>query len=112
MALANLCYLRIWSEALTYDRADTFWMKHPPLPAELLALIFNVTLVGALLACGAAWARRAGGWTMQIAEWMFLLFLVIPLDGVRWVLYTYFQFWHFGSAVFKNLVYGGVMSVA
>ena len=58
MALANLCYLRIWSEALTYDRADTFWMKHPPLPAELLALIFNVTLVGALLACGATVCDR------------------------------------------------------
>ena len=81
LSLANLCYLRIWSESLTYSRADTFWMKHPPLPAGFVATIFNVILGGVLLACCAAWARHTGGWLLRFAEWCFLLFLVFLVSG-------------------------------
>jgi len=57
-SLANLCYLRIWSELLTYTRANTYLMKTPPVPAEYAAVVMNVLLAGALFWGLATAARR------------------------------------------------------
>jgi hypothetical protein len=46
LALANLCYLRVWTELLTYRRADLYLMKLPPGPAAILAAMANVLLAG------------------------------------------------------------------
>jgi hypothetical protein len=34
LSFANLCYLRIWSELLTYSRSQTYVMVTPPNPVE------------------------------------------------------------------------------
>jgi len=87
LSLANLCYLRIWSELLTYTRADTYLMKLPPPPVEYAAAMGNVLLVGFLLWIAASVARRAlpkaaFGWR----EAAFLLLLLVPLNALRTVL--------------------------
>ena len=110
LSLANLCYLRIWSETLTYSRGNTFWMKHPSLPAGFAATIFNVIVVGVLLACCAAWARRTGGRAARFAEWCFLLFLVIPLNALRSVLSNQFDL--LKSPLFDLIGLRGVLLLA
>ena len=86
-SLANLCYLRIWSELLTYTRADTYLMKLPPPPTEYVAVMLNVVLVGVALWTAAAIARHwlpAGAF--RWSEAAFLLLLLIPLNALRTVL--------------------------
>src|SRR5215469_9247741 len=81
LSLSNLCYLRVWSELLTYTRSDEYLMKLPPGPVSYVAVMFNVLLVG-----GALWAAitlvRRSLWV----EVAFLLFLLIPLNALRAVL--------------------------
>ena len=50
LSFANLCYLRVWSELLTYSRNDVYLMVTPPKPVEYLAVIANV-----LVAAVAIW---------------------------------------------------------
>jgi hypothetical protein len=58
LSLANLCYLRVWSELLTYTRSDTYLMKMPPAPAHYLAVMLNVLLVAGALGAAVTLARR------------------------------------------------------
>src|SRR5450432_772184 len=51
VSLANLSFLRVWSELLTYRRADTYLMRTPPGPAALMAAATAV-----LLMAGTLWA--------------------------------------------------------
>jgi len=44
LSFANLCYLRIWSELLTYRHYDLYLMVTPPRPVEYIAVIANVLL--------------------------------------------------------------------
>ena len=39
LSFANICYLRIWAEVLTYRPSDTYLMVTPPRPVEYLALV-------------------------------------------------------------------------
>src|SRR4051794_21050833 len=90
VALANICYLRVWSELLTYRRLDTYLMKEAPGPAELSAAAANVLLL-VLVLFGLATLARA---TVQESrrKWFsigFLLFLAIPANAIRTVLAEY-----------------------
>jgi hypothetical protein len=113
LSLANLCYLRIWSELLTYTRADTYLMKLPPPPVEYQAVMLNVLLVGAALWIAAAIARhwltvpsrdpglgsfRRQGAVVWFGEVAFLLLLLIPSNAVRAVLANRLDFLR--SAIF------------
>src|SRR2546423_13063264 len=74
ISLANFCYLRIWSELLTYRRADTYTMKSSPLPAEFMGVVINVLLMAAVLLCAITVARRSnGGRAPRFARWTFLI---------------------------------------
>ena len=111
LSTANLCYLRIWSELLTYQRENTFWMKHPPTPTELAAVTLNVCLLGSLLGLGRFWARRHAG--DRLAAWLsrgFLLLLLIPLNALRSLLTMHVPRLYFlGSPLFEALGYKGVL---
>jgi len=37
LSFANLCYLRVWSELLTYTPWDTYLMTTPPKPVAMFA---------------------------------------------------------------------------
>lgn len=86
ISLANLSYLRIWSETLTYRNSDAFFMAHPPTPVTFLSTILSVVLLGAVLALAAGWARRAGGEWKVWASRAFLISLALPLNALRSVL--------------------------
>ena len=49
LSFANLSYLRIWSEMLTFRHSDTYLMTTPPRPVEYVALIVNVLLAALIL---------------------------------------------------------------
>ena len=86
LSLANLCYLRIWSELLTYTRADTYLMKSPPSSVEYLAVMLNVAAAGAGFWMAACVARRLSKPSFGCCEIAFLLLLALPLNGLRAVL--------------------------
>jgi hypothetical protein len=93
LSLANLCYLRVWSELLTYRRSDTYLMKSPPGPAALAAVVTNVLLLTAVLWGSVFLARK---WLSKSQfRWVqtgFLLFLAVPANAVRAVASQYFPY--------------------
>lgn len=93
LSLANLCYLRVWSELLTYRRSDTYLMKTPPGPAALAAVVTNVLVLTAVLWGSVFLARR---WLSRSQfRWVqigFLVFLAVPANAVRAVASQYFPY--------------------
>ena len=108
LSFANLCYLRVWSELLTYSRNDVYLMATPPKPVEYLAAIANV-----LLAAVAIWGlsilavRLLKGRSFRWAEMAVVLGLCIPLNGLRGVLSN--QYSYFKSPLIELLGVRGVM---
>ena len=92
LSLANLCYLRVWSELLTYTRSDTYLMKAPPGPAAYLAVMCNVLLLGGCLWALAIMARRWLPRTLRAGEIGFLILLIVPLNGLRSVLADHYAY--------------------
>ena len=111
LSLANLCYLRVWSELLTYRRGDTYLMKSPPGPAALGAVTTNVLLVAALLWGGVTLARKVlSGPTFGWVQAAFLLFLAVPLNALREV--AAHNFPYLKSPLFELLGTRGVAALA
>jgi hypothetical protein len=111
LSLANLCYLRVWTELLTYQRHDTYLMKLPPGPAAMLAAMTSVVGFAAVLWIAVTWARRSASKRIwAFAEWAFLLSLALPLNALRAVLTRFSDL--FKSTLFEILGTGGVMALA
>ncbi len=87
LSFANLCYLRVWSELLTYRLWDTYLMVTPPKPVHYFAGIANV-----LLAALAFWGlsilsvRVLTGRSSRFADMAIVLGMCIPLNALRSVL--------------------------
>ena len=91
LSFANICYLRIWAEILTYRPWDTYLMTTPPRPVEYLALVVNILLIAAVLTGLSILARRLlPGKQFRFAEMAVVLGICIPLNGVRSVLSNQF----------------------
>ncbi len=87
LSFANICYLRIWSEILTYRPWDTYLMTTPPRPVEYLALVVNIVLIAAVITALSILARRLlPGKQFRFAEMAVVSGICIPLNGVRSVL--------------------------
>jgi len=114
LSLANISYLRAWSEMLTYKRENTFWMKHPPTPTELAAVMLNVLLLGLAIGGAVVLARRHAGPLLR--KWLgivFLLFLAVPFNALRSVLDTHIPRLYFlGSPLFELIGQRGVLLLA
>jgi hypothetical protein len=107
LSLANLCFLRVWSEMLTYSRIDTFWMKAPPSHADLAAAIVNVLLWGTVFGAFLSFLRRLPARWTPFGEATLLLLLLVPLNALRSVLsnqYTYLK-----SPLFELIGQNGVL---
>jgi hypothetical protein len=93
LSFANLSYLRVWSELLTYGHSDVYLMVTPPKPVEYLALMANI-----LLAAVAIWGlsilavRVLKGRSFRFAEMAVVLGLTIPLNALRTVLANQFPY--------------------
>ncbi|MEO8368097.1 MAG: sulfatase-like hydrolase/transferase [Candidatus Solibacter sp.] len=93
LSFANVCYLRIWSELLTYTRSDVYLMVTPPKPVEYFALMANVLLTGAFIWGLSLLARRfLQGRNFRFAEMAVVLSLCIPLNALRTVLSARFPY--------------------
>ena len=91
LSFANICYLRIWAEILTYRPWDTYLMTTPPRPVEYLALVVNIVLLAAALTGLSILARRLmPGKRFRFAEMALVLGMCIPLNAVRSVLSNQF----------------------
>jgi Sulfatase len=111
LSLANICYLRVWSELLTYRRADTYLMEAPPGPAAFMAAMAGVVLMAGLLWSLAVWARATlSKPAFGVAEIGFLVFLVVPLNAIRAVLSQHFPY--LKSPLFELIGTGGVKIMA
>ena len=70
LSLANLWYVRVWSELLTYSVSDTYLMVHPPRPVDYFSVIANVLLLAAVfLATRAAASRFSAGISRKPYSW-------------------------------------------
>src|SRR5262245_6584488 len=68
LSLANLCFLRVWSQLLTYTRADTYLMLAPPSPQTYVALMLDVLVLAGLVWLGITLVRRyLTGWVLGLA---------------------------------------------
>ena len=91
LSFANICYLRVWAELLTYRPWDTYLMTTPPRPVEYLALVCNIVLMAALLTGLSVLARRLlPGKQFRFAEMAVVLGIFIPLNALRAVLSNQF----------------------
>jgi hypothetical protein len=87
LSFANICYLRVWAELLTYRPWDTYLMTTPPRPVEYLALVCNIVLMAVLLTGLSMLARRVlPGKQFRFAEMAVVLGIFIPLNALRAVL--------------------------
>jgi hypothetical protein len=110
LSFANLCYLRIWSELLTYRHSDTHLMTTPPRPVEYVALMVNVLLAALVFWGLGLLARRVlTGRSVRFAEMAVVLGLCIPLNALRSVLAN--QFPYLRSPLIELLGVGGVMTL-
>ncbi len=91
LSFANICYLRVWAELLTYRPWDTYLMTTPPRPVEYLALVCNIVLMAVLLTGLSLLARRLlPGKHFRFAEMAVVLGIFIPLNALRAVLSNQF----------------------
>ena len=93
LSFVNICYLRIWSERLTYTHSDTYLMVTPPKPMIYWALMANV-LLGTLLIFGLSrLAKRIfTGPRERYLEMAIVVGLFIPINAVRSVLATQYPY--------------------
>src|SRR6478672_2191558 len=111
LSLANICFLRVWSDMLTYSQTATFWMKHPPTPSEFIAAILNVLIIGCVLGLGVNYLRRTLSKNAML--WVrraFLVSLAVPLNAIRTVLANQPRFQDYlRSGLFELIGQRGVM---
>jgi len=110
-SLTNLAFLRVWSEILTYRRADTYLMKIPPPPAVYYAAMADVLAGAAILWLAVTLCRRYAppSWFHWVRV-LFLVSLVLPLNALRAILsvqYTYLR-----SPLFEVVGTRGVAAIA
>ena len=81
ISLANLCFLRVW--AVLFDSDSHYFMKAPPF-INLAAAILNVLLLAAAFWVLLNLARRlTRAHAKFLAQWAFLVVLIVPLNGIR-----------------------------
>ncbi len=86
LSFANLCYLRVWSELLSYTPAQTYEMRLPPRPHDYAAAALNVVAGGIVLGVAASKLANAPSAVRRTARGLFLAALLIPLNALREVL--------------------------
>ncbi|MGH7646459.1 MAG: sulfatase-like hydrolase/transferase [Gemmatimonadales bacterium] len=77
IALVNLCFIAVWDEVLAVTR-NRYLLDVSS--ADVVAVILNVIVVGAVCGAGAILARRhPSPWAWRIARAAFLAVLLLPL---------------------------------
>lgn len=84
ISLANLMFVRISSQILTFTAGDAYTMKRPPSPAMYAATMLDISFVGAaitlVIRLGRAARRR---WFHKFAPFIAVAFMALPLNSIR-----------------------------
>ncbi|HWB82777.1 MAG TPA: sulfatase-like hydrolase/transferase [Bryobacteraceae bacterium] len=83
ISLANLIYLRPWTQVLTFDRNTDYWLALPPTPPHFIALMLNVLLLSLVFWIVLIQIRRRGGILLKLLPFALLVPLVILLNATR-----------------------------
>src|SRR5438874_2263071 len=83
LSLANLIYLRIWSELLNYHYRDTYWLKTAPPPPHLIALMINVLVLAGVLWLIIARVRLLHSRFASLAPLGFLVILFTLINSLH-----------------------------
>jgi hypothetical protein len=91
ISLANLSFLHVWSEFLTYTKEQSSFLERPPLGVQFAAAITDVVLLGIVLFGVIRLTRRIGNrygtaWTVPIV----LLLALLPANAARSSFAVYF----------------------
>ncbi len=91
LSLANICYLRVWTELLVYKPANELLMKSPPSPTQLAGVMLNVLVGGALFwaAFELAWRARSG-WLRFIGFSVLTGGFAVAANAVRTVIANHY----------------------
>ncbi len=79
LSLANLLFVRVWVELLSFTPSNTFYMRQLPQPVHYLAAILGVLLLGGSLGGLALWvrSRRSRRLTLAMAGLKVFLFILV-----------------------------------
>ena len=89
LSWANLLFLRVWVELLTYTRSNVFYMRQLPLPVHYLAAVTGVLSLGAALGGLSVWADRQHSRRLTMAmDGLRLLMIVLVANQLRLALST------------------------
>ena len=82
LSLANLCYMAAWSKLIAQSWNPLAQFTRYNL-SEYQAILINVPLLAAVFWAGMTLVRRSGSVAaLRLAEWAFLLVLIVPISGV------------------------------
>src|SRR4051812_33834548 len=82
LALANLCFLRAWTELLTYTRANSFFMQLAPSPVHYAGLMTAVVVLALFLFAMTTIMHYKRGRFAAVGRWVFVLALLLPATAV------------------------------
>ncbi|HZY59576.1 MAG TPA: sulfatase-like hydrolase/transferase, partial [Candidatus Binataceae bacterium] len=83
LSLANLVYLRLWTELLTTNAPAMYWLKTPPIPAHYIALMINVILLSLVLLVGIGGLRKRSRLALRLMPVFGLAILVSLVNSLR-----------------------------
>ncbi|MCS6952665.1 MAG: sulfatase-like hydrolase/transferase [Bryobacteraceae bacterium] len=83
LSWANLCYLRVWSELLSYTEADLFTMVSEPARADYVAALGGMTVLGLAAWAAVRLARRLPSRLLPWLRWVPVVALLVPLNALR-----------------------------
>lgn len=83
LSWANLCYLRVWSELLTYTEADRFTMASEPSRPHYLAALAGMTGLGLAAWILVSLARRLPSPLYRLLRWGPVVAMLAPLNALR-----------------------------
>jgi hypothetical protein len=84
LSLSNLVYLRCWTELVSIDRNEFYWLQDfPPSPPHFVALMINVVALALVLTGLISGLRSRRGVAFRIAPIFFLLLLLSLINSLR-----------------------------
>jgi hypothetical protein len=84
LSLANLVYLRCWTELLAVDRNEFYWLTDfPPGPPQFVALMINVVVLALVFAGLISGLRSRHGVAFRLAPVFCLLILLSLINSLR-----------------------------
>jgi hypothetical protein len=84
LSWANLLFVRVWVELLTFTPSNTFYMRQLPQTVHYLAAVAGVLLLGGILGALSLWARsRRSGRVTLAMTWFRVVLAILIANQLR-----------------------------